>query len=216
MKQNSRYELVIVFDANMPSLSRCKKGCTKNTRHLCKHRFGSDIKVIARTKKLEKSELPDLGVSRHVFDLIRSKRRSDDDSGTTSLKGELKARTDAHTRWCLFTQDVFFWDAARKEQREEDGSHRGVYLEFVDNGYVPPGRKSRRGDRVRMKPPTRQAKAKAKIDGRRKEWIVGPAGGRVAQLQVIIMEGPSVHTSGHAQRKAAIAKARELLGKRPE
>lgn len=55
-------DTVVFFDANMPTVRACKRGCSSRSNYPCRHRFGDRIWVLADPARLSFVRLTDLQV----------------------------------------------------------------------------------------------------------------------------------------------------------
>jgi hypothetical protein len=54
--------VVVYFDANMPDIRECHRGCTSRATYFCKHRFGPGISLVSKPGWLIFTRLSDLQV----------------------------------------------------------------------------------------------------------------------------------------------------------
>lgn len=211
MENGERYTHILIFDMNVPLVWPCNNLCREKEDHLCRHRFGYNVKVIGHTGPLQKSGFPDLEVIRHVFNLMRAEERKKDDEQTAVIKEDLRLHADDETRWMLFTYDKNFWDDARKEYVAEGAPIVGRDMEFVSNSYRPPGTIYIKDGVERVGPPKKSQIEQARIRGRRKEWVVCIVNGWLARLDVIVLKGYSDKTSADVQLKNIFERAQKVL-----
>lgn len=98
--------LVLLVDENLPTPDACEPECEYNQRHLCRHRFGPDVRVIMWSEAGVRAGDPDLMVIQHFISTIRAGVPG------TSLEG---------TQWVIVTKDDRFCKSARHEYRSRVG-----------------------------------------------------------------------------------------------
>lgn len=109
--------VVVYFDANMPEVRGCHRGCVSERAFMCRHRFGPRIWFVAKTVGLNR--MKDLEV---IADFLATIRKH-----WTDRKGIPQKK-----HWVLATHDEGFLTDAKGQYRRmvANGLWAGPVLEF--------------------------------------------------------------------------------------
>jgi len=101
-------DVVVCFDANMPNVRDCRRGCSSRAHYPCRHRFGPRIWVLSEPARLSFTRLTDLQVILDFLHIIH--RRWHDHHG--------------RKRFIIVTHDERFLTDARAQHKTDKNMQR--------------------------------------------------------------------------------------------
>jgi hypothetical protein len=106
--------VVVLIDANLAAPEPCRLGCNADASHLCRHRFGRQVRIIARRDPIMRSGTSDLDILRFLVKLARN-----------GIRG---ASVD-ESWWLILSKDATFCNSAKHEYDSRRGRER-EHLDF--------------------------------------------------------------------------------------
>lgn len=118
----SRAGTAVYLDATIGPLKPCKSGCVRDARHMCIHRFGPEVYVIAQQNRIAFTRLSDLQVVLDFLDVILHRWKN----GTCGVWNR---------RYVILTNDRRFLQSAEWRYQHERNM-RVLPLHFVVGGVI--------------------------------------------------------------------------------
>lgn len=101
----------VYLDANIASLKACRNGCVHDPNHLCIHRFGSRVYVVAQQDRISLTRLSDLQVILDFLHIILCRWKG----GVTGPWRQ---------RYIILTNDRRFLQSAERSYRMEQNMRK--------------------------------------------------------------------------------------------